>query len=80
MVQRFGAPPGTYWGVFRVKDELTWDRERVFAIPAAEYARFRAEYDGAVSDGGLIVRLKAEFEAQEKKRVEARKVAKKEIV
>jgi hypothetical protein len=77
MVQRFGAPPGTYWGVGRVDGELVWS-ERIFAIPLAEYQRYQSEYDGAVNDKGLRLRKRDEYEAQEKVRVEQKKKAKAE--
>lgn len=79
MVQRFGAPPGTYWGVERARGgELAWEESRIFAIPLAEYQRFQSEYDGAVNDRGLKKRTATEYEAHEKSRAEARKKAKAE--
>lgn len=72
-VPRFGAPRGTYIGAKRVGKQLEWDEERIVGIPADEYRRFRAEYDGAIADGSLVRRSAEDFEKQR----EDRKVAKK---
>lgn len=72
-VPRFGAPRGTYIGAKRVGKQLAWDEERIVAIPADEYRRYRAEYDGAIADGSLTVRNAADYAKQ----VEARKAANK---
>lgn len=77
-VPRFGAPRGSYIGARRAGNQLEWDEERIVAIPADEYRRYRAEYDGAITDGSLKRRKAQEYEAQQKKRAEANRKAKEE--
>lgn len=42
---------------------ITWHTDEITWIPAAEHTRFSREYARAISDGGLLPRTKAEFEA-----------------
>lgn len=74
-VRRFGAPAGSYIGAKRVGKQLEWDEERIVGIPADEYRRFRAEYDGAIADGSLALRKAEDFEKQRADRIVARKRA-----
>lgn len=67
-VPRFGAPRGTYIGAKRVGKQLAWDEVRIVAIPADEYKRYRAEYDGAIADGSLTVRNAADYAKQVEER------------
>lgn len=71
-VPRFGAPAGTYLGARRIGKQLEWDEERIVAIPADEYRRYRAEYDGAIADGSLKPRSADDYAKQ----VDDRKAAK----
>lgn len=74
-VPRFGAPRGTYIGARRVGKQLEWNEERIVAIPADECRRFRAEYDGAIADGGLKRRTADEYRVQQEAREKAKKEA-----
>lgn len=49
--------------------------DAVVMIPAAEYARFRREYEGAIRAGELTRATAEEFSAQRKKQADAEKAA-----
>jgi hypothetical protein len=76
-VRRFGAPPNTYIGAKRVGKQMEWDEWKIVPIPENEARKYRAEYEGAITDGALKRRTADEYKAQQedlpKKREEARK-------
>ena len=74
-VRRFGAPPNTYIGAKRVGKQMQWDEGKIVPIPDNEYRRFRAEYEGAITDGALKRRTAQEYSAQQAKRAEQKTAA-----
>lgn len=54
------------------------DVDAVMMIPAAEYARFRREYEAAIKNGELLRATAEDFGAQRKKQAEAEKKAEEE--
>lgn len=50
---------------------VSFETEKVVAIPFAEYERFQREYDRALGNGSLKARKPAEWEQQQKTRRDA---------
>jgi hypothetical protein len=72
-VRRFGAPPNTYIGAKRVGKQMEWDEWKIVPIPENEARKYRAEYEGAITDGALKRRTADEYKAQQEAREKARK-------
>jgi hypothetical protein len=63
LATRFGTR--TFIGAERDQktNEIHWFPDRIVAIPAAEHARHRKEYDRLVADGDLLVHTEADWKA-----------------
>lgn len=65
VVTRYGTR--TFIGAERSAGGLSWQTDRVIAIPHDEYRKFRREYDRALRDKSLRVRTETEWREQNRR-------------